>query len=218
MDGVHDMGGMQCYGAIKLESDEPAFHDDWERKVFALTLAAGGCRQWSLDAMRYAREQVDPATYLTGGYYRIWLESLTSQLVSSGLVSHEELAAGRSLGPAKPVTRLLAADVPQALSRGAPTLRTSDVAARFSVGDWVKTINAHPVGHTRLPRYCRGRIGTVASVHGVHIFPDTNATGAGEQPTWLYSVRFDARVLWGPDTSASSVFVDLWEPYLEIEA
>ena len=52
-------------------------------------------------------------------------------------------------------------------------------------------------------------------LHGAHVFPDSNALGAGEKPQWLYAVRVEARDLWGPDTTATAVFVDCWEPYLE---
>ena len=55
----------------------------------------------------------------------------------------------------------------------------------------------HPRGHTRLPRYARGKRGVIHRCHGIHVFPDTHAHGQGEQPQPLYSVRFDARELWG---------------------
>jgi nitrile hydratase subunit beta len=90
------------------------------------------------------------------------------------------------------------------------------VAARFRAGDRVRARNMHPVGHTRLPRYARGKLGTINADHGVFVFPDTNAHFLGENPQHLYSVRFAARELWGEQASArDSVFIDMWDDYLE---
>ena len=60
----------------------------------------------------------------------------------------------------------------------------------------------NPSGHTRLPRYVRGRGGNDRAVHGVHVFPDSNAAGRGEDPQWLYSVAFAARDIWGAEARA----------------
>ena len=79
----------------------------------------------------------------------------------------------------------------------------------------MRTRKLHPRTHTRLPLYCRDKPGTVAMLHGVHVYPDTNALGAGESPQWLYSVRFEAPDLWGADTTAGAIYVDCFEPYLE---
>ncbi len=76
-----------------------------------------------------------------------------------------------------------------------------------------RTINVPT--HTRLPRYCRGKQGTIMAIHGAHVFPDSNALGLGEQAQWLYTVRFSAAELWGADTTATAVHVDCWESYLE---
>jgi nitrile hydratase len=109
----------------------------------------------------------------------------------------------------------MAGDVAAALARSASTERAVAAAARFAPGDAVQARNVHPAGHTRLPRYCRGKPGTIVAVHGAHVYPDANARGEGESPQWLYTVRFDARDLWGADTTASAVYVDCFEPYLE---
>jgi nitrile hydratase len=80
------------------------------------------------------------------------------------------------------------------------------------------TRNVHPPGHTRLPRYARGKRGLIDRVHGVHTFPDTNAHGLGPQPHPLYCVRFEAAELWGPSADGrGGVYIDLWESYLEEE-
>jgi nitrile hydratase len=74
----------------------------------------------------------------------------------------------------------------------------------------------HPTGHTRLPRYARGKVGTIDRDHGVFTFPDTNFLFLGEKPQHVYSVRFAARELWGDQAAPQdSVYVDLWEDYLE---
>jgi hypothetical protein len=53
-------------------------------------------------------------------------------------------------------------------------------------------------------------------VHGCHVFPDSNASGAGENPQWLYAVRFDGHELWGADGDPKlKVSVDAWESYLD---
>jgi nitrile hydratase subunit beta len=219
MNGAQDLGGMQGFGPVRAETDEPWFHDDWERRVFALSLAMGATGSWNLDMSRAARESLPPAQYLASSYYRIWLEGVTKLMLERGLVTADELAAGRSLQPPAPLPRVLRADaVAASLSRGAPTERPAPGPARFAAGDAVRARLLNPATHTRLPRYVRGRPGTVVSVHGAHVYPDTHATGQGEQPQWLYTVRFDAADLWGEHTTAASVCVDCWEPYLESEA
>ena len=217
MNGVHDMGGQHGFGPVTPEPDEPVFHADWERRAFALTLAMGATGTWNLDGARFARESLPPVTYLSSTYYEIWFGALERQLEEHGLVSAEERAAGRALEPPKPVARTLAAeDVPATLGRGGPTARDATRPARFAVGDRVRARNLNPPTHIRLPRYVRGHVGTVELVHAPHVFPDTHAHGLGEQPEWLYTVRFDARELWGPGADPTvGVSTDAFEPYLE---
>jgi nitrile hydratase len=215
MNGVHDMGGLQGFGPVVPEADEPAFHAPWERRVFALTLAMGATGAWNLDQSRAARESLPPAQYLASSYYRIWLDGMQKLLLARGLVTEEELGDGRARTPPRAVARVLRADrVADVLARGSPTERPGTTSPRFSAGDAVRTRNVHPASHTRLPRYCRDKPGVIARVHGVHVFADTHAKG-DEAPQWLYSVRFDARALWGAATTAGAVSVDCWESYLE---
>jgi nitrile hydratase len=217
VNGVHDMGGAHGFGPVEPEPDEPVFHADWERRAFALTVAMGFTGEWNLDGARFAREDRPPADYLARTYYEIWLGGLERQLAERGLVAPEEVEAGRAVAPARPVKRTLAAaDVARTLGRGGPTTREPPRPARFAPGDRVRARNLHPEGHTRLPRYVRGRVGTVVLVHGCHVFPDSNAHGGGEDPQWLYTVRFDGRELWGPDADPTvAVSTDAFEPYLE---
>ena len=216
MNGVHDMGGMQGFGPVTPERDEPLFHAPWERRVFGVTLAMGGTGAWNLDQSRAARESLPPAHYLASNYYRIWFDGMCKLMLERNLVTREEMAEGRMrIAPAAIARALPAERVAPALALGTSTLRDVPTPARFAVGDPVRTKNLNPPTHTRLPRYCRGRTGTVTSIHGAHVFPDTNACARGEQPQWLYTVRFSARELWGADTTATAVHVDCWERYLE---
>ena len=167
--------------------------------------------------VRFARENRPPADYLAKSYYEIWLAGLEAMLAERGLVSAEEIDAGRPLGEPKKVDGILQhGAVETAFSRGRPTERAASVPARFRIGDRVRAKNIHPTTHTRLPRYVRGRPGTIERLCGCHVFPDTNALGQGENPQWLYTVRFDARDLWGHEADQLlKVSVDAWEPYLE---
>ena len=216
MNGGQDLGGMQGFGPVRPEADEPWFHDDWERRVFGLTLAMGATGAWNLDQSRHARESLPPQRYLSSTYYEIWFEGVLRLLKDRGLVTEAELADGRVRAAGAPLPRRLAAQaVPAALAAGSPTSRPAAAPARFAPGDAVRARMLNPTGHTRLPRYVRGRVGTVVSVHGAHVYPDTHARDGDPCPQWLYTVRFDARELWGADTTASCVHVDAWEPYLD---
>jgi nitrile hydratase beta subunit len=217
MNGAHDMGGAHGFGPVEPKPNEPAFHAQWERRAFGITLAMGATGEWNIDMSRSARENRSPGDYLTKSYYELWLAGLEALLAERRLVSPEELAAGRALNDAKPVKRILAAqDVDRVLSRGTAVAREPKTPARFKEGDRVRARNTHPHGHTRLPRYVRGHVGTIERVRGCHVFPDSNASGLGEDPRWLYSVRFEGRELWGPDADPKlEVSIDAWEPYLE---
>ena len=171
------MGGGQNFGPVAAEANEPWFHHEWERRVFGLTLSMGATGQWNLDQSRFARESMQPAAYLASSYYEIWLEGVTKLMLERGLVTREELASGRSAVPPKPVKVLTADRVAAVLANRRATGREPTTAARFRVGDAVRTTNLHPRSHTRLPRYCRYKPATIVRVHGVHVFPDANARG-----------------------------------------
>jgi nitrile hydratase len=216
MNGVHDMGGLQDFGPVVPEPDEPRFHHEWERRAFGLTLAMGATGLWNLDQSRDARERTPPAQYLASSYYRIWIEGLERLLLERGLVTREEISAGKKLISPASVPNVLTADrVVATLASGASKQRVRAEPALFRVGNVVRTRIMNPTTHTRLPRYCRGKRGTITHLHGAHVFPDANVRGQGEAPQWLYTVRFEASELWGADTTATAVHVDCWEPYLE---
>ncbi len=222
MNGVHDMGGMHGMGPVEAERNEPVFHSEWERRAFAINLASGFLGQWTIDMSRYAREQMPPAAYLATSYYEHWLWGLEKLLVDKGLLTREEIAArlaGRPapLAPPPPGLRVLRPpDVPKALQNRRAARMDDAVPARFKAGDHVLTKNMNPIGHTRLPRYARGRRGVVDRDHGVFVFPDASAAGRGRQPQHCYSVRFASRELWGPEApERDAIYIDLFEPYLE---
>lgn len=218
MNGPQDMGGMMGFGRVAPEPDEPWFHAGWERRAFALTLAMGATGSWNIDASRHARETLPPLTYWSSSYYEIWLEGLIKLMDERGLVSAEEVRTGKSAQPARPVTRVLRAGMVEGvLARGGPADRPPPAPARFKPGDKIRARNIHPQGHTRLPRYARGHPGEIVRVHGCHVFPDSSAHGKGDDPQWLYGVKFSARELWGHETR-DSIHIDLWEPYLEAAA
>jgi nitrile hydratase len=217
MNGAHDMGGTMGFGPVVAEQNEPVFHYDWERRVRAMVFAMSRPAGVNIDMGRFARENRAPAEYLSKSYYEIWLAGLTSLLVQRELLTPDELASGHALHPPKPHGAVIQRDeVGPILAKGRPSNRTSDQPARYAVGDRVQTRNMNPTGHTRLPRYVRGRTGVITHCHGVHVFPDTNAAGLGENPQWLYTVRFTAAELWGEAADPSvTVSVDAWESYLE---
>ena len=217
MEGAQDMGGVAGFGPVQPEPEEPVFHAEWERRAFALTLAMAMPGGWNIDMSRFAREDRSHADYLGKSYYQIWLAGLERLMLERQLVSADEIEAGQALHPPKPVAKTLTAEgVAAMLHRGGPTERAAGKPARFAVGDLVRAKTISPPTHTRLPRYVRGHIGVIERLHGAHVFPDSNANGAGEDPQWLYTVTFGGRELWGNDAEPSlNISVDAWEPYLE---
>lgn len=217
MNGGQDLGGMMGFGPVRPEPGEPVFHDAWERRVFALTLAMARPGGWNIDQSRFARESLDPGRYLTSTYYEIWLAGLERLLAERGLVTADELAAGRPLGEPLAVPAILEAPaVEPTLATGAPTSRPAERPPRFAIGASVRARLMNPSGHTRLPRYVRGRPGLVARDHGFHVLPDAHAAGRGEAPERLYTVEFRARDLWGETADpTATISVDAWESYLE---
>ena len=216
MNGVHDMGGMHGMGPVVIEKDEPVFHAKWEARVYALQRAAGVLGKWNLDMSRFSRERMPPAAYLEATYYERWLFGLQTLLVEEGLVTAQELATGRGATTAGEAAVLRASAVAEWMRGRASARVAAAVPPKFRPGDAVVARRINPVGHTRLPRYVRGRRGTIHIDHGIFTFPDTNAMSRDPKPQHCYSVRFGARELWGPQAAArDSVYVDLFDDYLD---
>lgn len=216
MNGVHDMGGMDGFGKVRPEPNEPPFHATWEGRVLAMQRAMGYVGAWHIDDTRFAQETLPPQVYLAASYYWRWTLAMEHNLLKRGYVTVEELAAGHALRPAKPVKDKLTRDVvQQGLARNS-FFRPQQSSARFKPGDRVRTRNFHPQTHTRLPRYARDKLGVVELNHGCHAYPDSVATGRGDDPQWLYTVVFDGREIWGPESDPTlTVSIDAFEPYLE---
>lgn len=210
---------MMGFGPIAPEPESaPIFHDDWERRTFAMAMAMGVTGAWNIDMSRYAREALPPPEYMLSSYYTVWFKALERLVLERGFVGEAEVAAGRALTPPARLTKgvLKAEDVAPRFRRGWPSERPVAEPARFASGDAVRARNEHPAGHTRLPRYARGRRGAIERVHGAHVFPDSAAHDRGEAPQWLYTVRFEGAELWGAVAEPGlAVSINAWESYLE---
>lgn len=218
MNGIHDMGGMDNFGAVLAEENEPVFHADWERQIFSITIAmlpAGYC---NIDEIRRITETIPPARYLQAKYYEKWLYTLEKLVLEKDILTEEELASGKNIrqegGNARPaVPREM---IEYAMSNPLPVNLDVDLPAKFQVGDRVLAKNMHPLHHTRIPRYVRGKRGTIEQDHGVFLLPDTNAHGGPDSPQHVYTVRFSSRELWGEDAPRNdSVCIDLFDDYME---
>lgn len=214
MNGAHDCGGMMGFGPVRAEANEPVFHAPWEARMFALMSAVGDVGGWTLDEDRAACEAMEPGHYITSSYYEHWLSGLELLLQKHGIATAAEIASGVASRPSKTVTPTRADAVWPAVTAQGGYERPLNTAALFKAGDRVRTRQINPVHHTRLPRYLRGHAGEIVTCHGAHVFPDSNSRGLGEDPRWLYTVRFRASDIWGND-ARDVIHADLWEPYLE---
>jgi nitrile hydratase len=213
MNGIHDMGGMQDMGPVRREPDEPTFHAPWERRMFALFNALD--LEWP--TLRSQIDLIPPADYLRISYYERWLAAIGPLMVQAGMATRAELDAGRPIGTKNTKFHVLTApEVATWIQPAANPETPPSVAPGFREGQRVRARTMNPTGHTRLPRYVRGRSGTIERDRGVEDFPDTQAQGLGKKPQHLYVVRFKARELWGDRASVrDAVYLDLWEDYLE---
>jgi len=212
------MGGMHGMGPLDRERVEPVFHHPWEGRVFGLRRAMGAWRRWNIDVTRHEVELVPPIDYLRMSYYERQFAAFTVLLQKRGFVTATEVETGApAAGSSVAVPALTREGAQQLVVKGVPTSRDVSVPARFQSGQRVRAVNANPVGHTREPRYVRGKLGTIDRDHGVFVFPDTNAHFLGEKPQHVYSVRFSARELWGNNAPPhDTVYVDLWDDHLEL--
>jgi nitrile hydratase subunit beta len=215
VNGVHDMGGMHGFGKVVPEPDEPPFHAPWEGRVLAMQRAMRYTRAWNIDMSRDAQERLPAPIYLSSSYYQRWALGMEQNALEKGFIDADELAAGHALRPGKAVPRMTRGDIGGAFTRGSFS-RPTGTTPRFKPGDRVRTRNLNPRTHTRLPRYARGRLGTVEAIRGCHVFPDSVTTGVGEDPQWLYTVVFAGRELWGEQSDPTlRVSIEAFEPYLE---
>ena len=223
MNGIHDMGGMHGFGSIEREVDEPIFHEPWESRVFGMML---GVRVPVPGGGRSKVEAMDPAHYLTSSYYEKWLHGRIEGLIAAGVLTQEELQERVEALRAQPDAELPRREDPERVQtilarlrqRQAPN-REAPIQPQFAVGDTVRVRNMHPAGHTRLPRYVRGKQGRVVRFYGIHNLQDARPPDTPSEPQPIYAVRFDARELWGDAAEPNeSVHLDMWESYLEKES
>ena len=220
MNGIHDMVGMHGFGPVEREEDEPVFHSPWEGRVLGMRRLLPG-----LSGGRFGVESLDPVVYLTSSYYEKWMRATVNALIEKGLLTAEELDAKTEFYREHPEAMVPRREDPERLAQvrqrfvsAARTARRDDVdiPPRFKVGDAVRTRNIHPLGHTRLPRYVRGKQGVVAIYQGVQEFQDTVPGDPDPPPQPLYNVRFDAAELWGTSAEANqTLYIDMWESYLD---
>ena len=208
MDGIHDLGGMQGLGPVAHSPAEPVFHERWEAVARALMAVVAGAIDATGGEFRHSIERMDPGHYLTSSYYEHWLTAAATLAVERGLVTRSELEtrAGGRFPLSGPVLAPAVADP-------GPDVRDP----RFGVGDRVRVREWHPAGHTRCPRYIRGKAGEVVRLDGSYSVPDVEAHGTARRREPTYSVRFDAADLWQDGQRGVSVHVDLWDSYLERE-
>ncbi len=216
MNGAHDLGGMQGFGPVERETDEPVFHERWEGRVHGMMRTGLRLGVFNLDEYRWAVERMNPAAYLAASYYEKRLAALERLYIEKGVITQKEL--DRRQKPPLPRAPFKNPTNAKRIVTLAEPSSGKKVAfpPRYKSGDPVKAKNIHPRGHTRLPRYARGKPGTIQQVLGAYTLPDKNAMGLGPHLEYVYSVCFEARDLWGADAPANDrVFLDLWESYLE---
>ena len=216
MNGVHDLGGMHGFGQVVREEHEPLFHAAWEGHVAAINLLVRGAGYYNIDAFRHGIELMPPAEYLRSSYYERWLATVERNLAEQGLIGGDELEARVAFlreHPGANPPRAGSAPVP---APAAPPASPASPAPRFAAGEAIVARNVHPAGHTRLPRYVRGKRGVIHRAYWPQTFPDANAHRLGKQPQMLYSVRFTGRELWGDSAEPGQVvYLDLWDSYLD---
>ena len=222
MNGVHDMGGMHGVGHIQREETEPVFHAPWEGRVFGIVQALGPHGIHDPQGLRSAIENMAPAQYLALSYYERWLLVTEKAILDKGVLTPEELDAKteffREQPEASPPRRedhALREQFHLSIYRRQLSHREVGVVPRFRVGDPAIVRNIHPQGHTRLPRYVRGKSGVIVRTYGVHDFHDSVPKGSKAQPQPVYNIRFDASELWGESAETNeSLYIDMWESYL----
>lgn len=220
MDGIHDVGGVQGFGPLEIEADEPVFHHDWEKRVFALAMATPFVAEYGDDQFRRHIESMPPRQYLNSSYYQLWFDGMISLLKELDVLSDAELTnaqtvnslperfAGNQQAQADELMDVVLQGESQAMPRATGP-------HRFRIGDRVVTCTHMPSVHNRLPSYARGKSGQVVDEYGQFMLADTNSIGDGPNPQMLYGVEFTATDLWGDVAdSGNTVCLDLWDAYL----
>jgi nitrile hydratase beta subunit len=220
MEGIHDLGGMQGFGRVEPEPDEPPFHEPWEGRVHGAMLSLGMAGALP-PGFRFAIERMDPVHYLTSSYYEHWLACIETLLTEAGTLSPDEIEAkegelaGGAVVPRREDAELT--DRVRMILRPFPIVDGAEPNPLFSVGDRVRVRRFAPVGHTRCPRYVRGVVGVVERFTGTHTLHDALVMKGEHRLEPVYAVAFRAADLWDVE-SDHAVIVELWESYLEEDA
>ncbi|MER5542402.1 nitrile hydratase subunit beta [Streptomyces sp. NPDC002589] len=218
MDGIADMGGTPGWGPVQPpKKNEPVFAEPWQGRAFALAILSNRVSGGNLDSFRHALERLDRAAYLEEGYYGRWLNAGELRLLDSAILAPGAVdARARNLrGEHVEEPPIPEPAKPDYTPTAEGTLRSVDTAPAFEVGEHVRAKDMSPPGHTRLPRYVRGHVGVVDMVQPAGVLPDTNAHFLGENPQYVYSVRFDSHELWGAGAESFDLTVELFESYLD---
>jgi nitrile hydratase beta subunit len=209
VNAVHDVGGLLHFGPIDMDGgSNHAFHHEWHGRVFAMFISVFVAGYFSFDEARHEIEKLDPDFYANSDYYERWL-----RMIETVLERRQVFAQTDHEPPATVLTKDLVAGV-----MGSPTSfrATVDTAPRFQVGDRVRVRDFDTVGHTRVPRYVRGRTGIVARSDGGYKVSDFRVVPGESPPQNLYNVRFMATELWDNAASAlDSLHIELWECHIE---
>lgn len=222
MARAHDIGGLKGLGPVEIEPDEPVFHSEWEKRVFGMTMATLGKGLYNIEQFRSGVEEIPFVPYMESSYYERWIATLEQNLIRAGIVSEDEIDARTAELSQHPETEVGHRQEPEfcemllgAVRGGMSPEREIDAPRKYGVGDRVIARGSDSAGHTRFPRYIRGKEGVVERLDKAFVYPETNAKGEGENPEWCYCVRFEADEVWGADSERKApVFVDLWESYL----
>ncbi|MFP5020738.1 nitrile hydratase subunit beta [Pseudonocardia phyllosphaerae] len=208
MDGVHDLAGKQGWGQVPHTANGPigdTFKYDWEHLGYSLLFLGVSKGIFTLDEVRHSVERIEPRVYLTTPYYERYIIGAASLMVEKGVLTQDELETMAG-GP-----------FPLALPAVSPGRPAPEHTITFEVGDKVRVRDDHFAGHVRYPAFCRGKVGTVQHRTAMTWpFPDAAGHGrsdGGAEPS--YHVEFAGEELFGDDTDAGAVVVDLFEGYLE---
>lgn len=220
MDGIHDLGGMHGFGPIPIESQNYVFKHDWQRRAFGVVQAVAGNTPYCADQHRHKIELLSATDYLSLDYFEKWTIATSELLRDAGLVNASELKSGvkefdvdlDAHAPATP------AGLIEAMKKGGSyEFPATSQPQKFNVGDRIRARSDSPSGHTRIPKYVRGKYGTVLASEGVFQFADTVAAGQGQHPQHCYLVSFTAAELWGAsaDGRSDDVVLNLAEGYID---
>ena len=223
MNGIHDMGGMHGFGPVVREEHEPVFHEPWEGRVYAMRARLGTKLPLPYPGVgRTYIESLSPQTYLGMSYYERFLDSAIERAIAAGVITAAELEAHLRRFEADPTAAVPRREDPRELAETLHALNTSRQPAdvgrppRFQTGDAVAAINVSRFGHNRLPRYIRGKQGTIERVNGLHPIEDEKAFADDPTPQTVYTVRFSGAEVWGPECEPNlAVYLELWEDYLQ---